>query len=265
MIEPLLEPFFHLERRNYWSILPTATPYARNALFAGLYPLDIAEGYPHWWIGAADHEGSRNAHEGELLDELLRAHWAARPPAAAATTRCPTPATPTTCTATWAPWATRGWWPGSTTSWTSWPTAAARTASSRNWRPDEAAFRTLMRSWFEHSNLFDVLKNLARRDCTVILTTDHGSMLCQRAAADPGQPRHQQQRALQVRRQPGRGRGEGPAHEEPRGLPAAGPEHHRELRDHDGELLPGLSRPTSTSTSGCTGTASSTAASASRR
>jgi len=47
--------------------------------------------------------------------------------------------------------------------------------------PDEAAFRTLMRSWFEHSNLYDVLKNLARRDCTVILTTDHGSKLCQRA------------------------------------------------------------------------------------
>jgi len=38
-----------------------------------------------------------------------------------------------------------------------------------------------MRSWFEHSNLFDVMKNLARRDCTVILTTDHGSKLCKRA------------------------------------------------------------------------------------
>jgi len=47
--------------------------------------------------------------------------------------------------------------------------------------PDEAAFRTLMRSWFEHSNLYDVMKNLARRDCTVILTTDHGSKLCKRA------------------------------------------------------------------------------------
>ncbi len=47
--------------------------------------------------------------------------------------------------------------------------------------PDEAAFRTLMRSWFEHSKLFDVLKGLSRKDCTVVLTTDHGSMLCRRS------------------------------------------------------------------------------------
>ncbi len=53
MIEPLLEPYFHLERRHYWSILPTATPYARNALFAGLYPDEIARRYPQWWISAA--------------------------------------------------------------------------------------------------------------------------------------------------------------------------------------------------------------------
>ncbi len=58
MIEPLLEPYYHLDRRTYWSILPTATPYARNALFAGLYPLDIAEGYPTWWVGSSTHEGS---------------------------------------------------------------------------------------------------------------------------------------------------------------------------------------------------------------
>jgi CheY-like chemotaxis protein len=180
MIEPLLEPYYHLDRRTYWSILPTATPYARNALFAGLYPLDIAEGYPTWWVGSSTHEGSRNAHEGDLLNELCR--------------RIGSPAA---------------------TSNKYFKISDARDADPlhrnlgslgdvrliagvynfldimahgrsqnrilKELAPDEAAFRTLMRSWFEHSNLFDVMKNLARRDCTVILTTDHGSMLCKRS------------------------------------------------------------------------------------
>jgi len=111
MIEPLLEPFFHLERRNYWSILPTATPYARNALFAGLYPLDISEGYPQWWISNADHVGSRNAHEGDLMNELLK--------------RLGSPAVGS-------PLVIRALSRVSITSSTSWPTGAVRTASSRN-------------------------------------------------------------------------------------------------------------------------------------
>ena len=180
IIESLLEPYYHLERRNYWSMLPTATPYARNALFAGLYPLDIAEGYPDWWIANPNHEGSRNASEADLLNELL--------------VRIDSPA--------------KG-------SMRYYKVSDARDADPlhrnvgslgdtrlvaavynfldimahgrsqsrilKELAPDEAAFRTLMRSWFEHSNLFDVLKHLASRDCTVILTTDHGSMLCQRA------------------------------------------------------------------------------------
>ena len=52
--------------------------------------------------------------------------------------------------------------------------------------PDVAAFRSLMRSWFEHSTLFEVLKELARRDVTVLLTTDHGSAHCGRATTVRG-------------------------------------------------------------------------------
>ena len=181
MVEPLLEPFFHLERRHYWSILPTATPYARNSLFSGLYPLDIAEGYPQWWIGSADHDGSRNAHEGDLLNELLK--------------RLGSPAV-----------GSNRYYKVSDARDTDllhrnlgslgdtrlvagvynfldiMAHGRSQNRILKELAPDEAAFRTLMRSWFEHSNLFDVMKNLARRDCTVILTTDHGSKLCKRAA-----------------------------------------------------------------------------------
>jgi CheY-like chemotaxis protein len=180
MIEPLLEPYYHLTRRNYWSILPTATPYARNALFAGLYPLDIAEGYPDWWIASANHEGSRNAHEAELLDELLkRTDSAARGSMRYYKVSDARDADPLHRNV-----GSLGDTRLVAAVYNFLDIMAHGRSQSRILKelaPDEAAFRTLMRSWFEHSNLFEVLKNLASRDCTVILTTDHGSMLCQRA------------------------------------------------------------------------------------
>ena len=42
---------------------------------------------------------------------------------------------------------------------------------------DESAFRSVMRSWFEHSSLFEILRFISRRDSVVVLTTDHGSIL----------------------------------------------------------------------------------------
>ncbi len=180
MIEPLLEAHFHVERRNYWSLLPTATPYARNSLFAGLYPLDIAEGYPEWWIGDANHEGSRNAHEAELLDELLRRLGS--PAAGSSRYYKVSDARDTDHLHR-----NLGSLDGTRLVagvYNFLDIMAHGRSQSRILKelaPDEAAFRTLMRSWFEHSNLWDVMRNLARRDCTVILTTDHGSMLCQRA------------------------------------------------------------------------------------
>jgi hypothetical protein len=48
--------------------------------------------------------------------------------------------------------------------------------------PDEAAFRSLMKSWFEHSHLFEMLRKLAKSNCTIVITTDHGSVLGTRGA-----------------------------------------------------------------------------------
>jgi hypothetical protein len=50
----------------------------------------------------------------------------------------------------------------------------------------EAAFRSLMKSWFTHSPLFTLLKTFATRGFTVILTTDHGSVLCKRGTMAHG-------------------------------------------------------------------------------
>jgi CheY-like chemotaxis protein len=69
-IEPLLTPLFEIDTTHYFSILPTATPYARNALFSGLFPGEIAARFPDWWFDAEDE--TLNAHERELLELHLR-------------------------------------------------------------------------------------------------------------------------------------------------------------------------------------------------
>jgi len=48
--------------------------------------------------------------------------------------------------------------------------------------PDESAFRSLTKSWFVHSALFEILKILSKKNVTVVLTSDHGSILSNRAA-----------------------------------------------------------------------------------
>ena len=180
MIEPLLEPYYHLDRRTFWSILPTATPYARNALFSGLYPLDIAEGYPEWWIPGAHQGGSRNSFEHELLEAQLQRLGS---PAAGGSKyykvsddresdhlhRNLGSLGDTKLVA------------GVYNFLDIMAHGRSQNRIVKELAPDEAAFRSLMRSWFEHSKLFEVMKSLARRDCTVVLTTDHGAMLCKRS------------------------------------------------------------------------------------
>jgi CheY-like chemotaxis protein len=69
VLRPLLAPEFDIDEELYCSILPTATPYSRNAIFSGEFPDQIAKTHPDWW---AIEEGSLNAFEDELLAEQLR-------------------------------------------------------------------------------------------------------------------------------------------------------------------------------------------------
>ena len=71
-IEPILSTLYQkTEETLYYSILPTATQYARNSLFAGLMPSEIKQHYPELWLD--DHEeGGKNQHEAELLEKQLK-------------------------------------------------------------------------------------------------------------------------------------------------------------------------------------------------
>lgn len=71
-ILPYILPYYRLDDETlFYSILPTATHYARNAMFAGLMPSEIAKKYPQYWLNEND-EGGKNQFEQPLLEEYLK-------------------------------------------------------------------------------------------------------------------------------------------------------------------------------------------------
>jgi len=180
VVEDLIKDFYQIRREEYFAILPTATPYARNAIFAGLLPEEIARHYPQYWVENPKEEFSLNRFEKELMTEQLkraglgdRVHKYAKISNISEANEL---------------YRQIG-------SFQSIPVVAlvfnfldilahGRSQSEilQEIAPDEAAFRSLMGSWFRHSALFDILKVLARQGAAVIVTSDHGSVLCKRSS-----------------------------------------------------------------------------------
>ena len=72
-IQPIFaESFRILEEDTFYSILPTATQYARNAIFAGMLPIDIEKKFPQQWKND-DEEGGKNLFEEEFFRAQLKA------------------------------------------------------------------------------------------------------------------------------------------------------------------------------------------------
>lgn len=66
VVRPMLSEFFTFEEELYTSILPTATQYARNAIFSGLMPVDIEKLFPELWVDEDEEEG-KNLNESPLI------------------------------------------------------------------------------------------------------------------------------------------------------------------------------------------------------
>jgi CheY-like chemotaxis protein len=178
VMTPLLAPFFEIEESLHYSILPTATPYSRNAIFSGRFPDEIAAGRPGWWSGIEE-DASMNDFEDALLRDQLRRLTGgdvnvyydkifSEKEAARVRARVNS--------------AVRG------------PGVIALVFAfmdllihSRSESPvfmeiarDEVSLRNLTRSWFERSSLFRLLRDVAARGLSVVITTDHGSIHCNR-------------------------------------------------------------------------------------
>jgi len=70
--ESSIQTFYKKEKeKSYFSILPTATQYARNAIFSGLTPLEMQKKHPDWWKNDTD-EGGKNLFEADFLGAQLK-------------------------------------------------------------------------------------------------------------------------------------------------------------------------------------------------
>ena len=67
-----LSQVFHVEMDYYLSILPTATPYSRNAIFSGYFPKELQSQYPDLWTQMWENEKSMNQYEEQFLKDLLK-------------------------------------------------------------------------------------------------------------------------------------------------------------------------------------------------
>jgi CheY-like chemotaxis protein len=177
-LEPeILKLYTVTEKESYYSILPTTTAYARNALFAGKMPLDIAKQHPELWVGEDSDEGKNNK-EGELLGNNLDSLG---------------------YTGSYGYYKILNEKQGKelveqVPSMMERPFNAvvfnfvdmlshARTDMQmiRQLAPDESAYRELTKTWFNHSSLLDFMKALTQFECRVVITTDHGTVRVKRA------------------------------------------------------------------------------------
>jgi CheY-like chemotaxis protein len=177
ILKPFVLDYFNLQQENsYYSILPTTTAYARNSIFSGLMPLDMAKKQPNLWVGE-DVDGGKNNNEDKFLEEQLRRE-------------------------------------GLNIKWNYQKIihtnqgknlvdsinslmgndlnvivynfvdmlSHARTdmAMIKDLAPDESGYRSLTSSWFNHSPLLDALKKISTKDATLIITTDHGTIRVKR-------------------------------------------------------------------------------------
>lgn len=171
-IKPLLAEYFTFSEDLYTSILPTATQYARNAIFSGLMPIDIARMFPHLWVDEDEDEG-KNLNESELVqthferfrrqcrfsynkindstggEKLLREF--------------------SNLTSNQLNVVVLNFID---------MLSHARTESKmiRELARTDAAYRSLAESWFRHSPALELFRRMARAGYKVIVTTDHGTI-----------------------------------------------------------------------------------------
>jgi len=183
LIEPLLAEFYNIQRHTYFSMLPTATPFARNALFSGLFPDEIHRLYPDTYREQT--EGSLNRFEDKFFsDNLVRNGLRYNRKVKYIKINSNSEGEDL---------AKR------ISDFFDHPVIAmvfnfldilvhgrSNNVILKEIAGTEAAFRSLMKSWFVHSSLFSILKSFALQDVTVIVTSDHGSILCKRGTKAHG-------------------------------------------------------------------------------
>ena len=180
VMEPQLADFFNIRRSYHYSILPTATPYSRNAIFSGLFPNEIAKKYPALWGKAQENENSLNRNEHQFIDDQIYDMGGELKPGSHYVKVLDT----NEAQALTKKIGSLRKWPLVSVVYNFLDMLVHGRAQSellKEMAPDEKAFRNLVSSWFGHSSLYETLKNIAKTDAVVILTTDHGAVRSNRS------------------------------------------------------------------------------------
>lgn len=174
VIQPIFQQYFRMQEENmFFSILPTATQYARNSIFAGLMPAEIKKRFPDKWFDDTDDEGKNLYEEDFLLDNLKRNglghvslgyykitnNVSAKKLADSYKTLL-----------------------GNQLNVVVYnfvdmlSHAKTDTRLIQELADDDKAYRSLTMSWFKNSPLLDLLRKISSTDTELILTTDHGTI-----------------------------------------------------------------------------------------
>lgn len=174
ILEPIITEFYRIEEEDYfYSILPTTTQYSRNAIFAGMMPGNIARRYPNWWKNDNE-EGGKNLHEYDLLGEQVNRLFRKE------------------IRYDYVKITNSNYAKQLNDNILNYLNndlsvivynfidmlSHARTEMEvlKELAGDERAYRSLTRSWFLHSPLWEALQSLSERDVRLIITTDHGTI-----------------------------------------------------------------------------------------
>lgn len=172
VIQPLFAQWFTIQQELYCSILPTSTQYARNAIFSGLMPLQVARMFPDLWVDEDEDEG-KNMNEQQLLSTLIDRmrrqyrfsyHKVNENAFAELLVKQFRQHVGNQFNAMVINFVDM--------------LSHARTENKaiRELSGTSAAYRNLTRMWLEHSPVLTLFSMMAEAGYTVVLTTDHGSI-----------------------------------------------------------------------------------------
>lgn len=173
IIEPYLLELYTLDSYDsYFSILPTTTAYSRNALFSGLLPLEMSQKHPEIWVNE-DREGGKNNYEEDFLNRHIKS-------------------LNLDIKASYQKIKNQSQGRNMVDNISNLlyndlnvivynfvdMLSHARTEMEiiRELAPNEAAYRSITRSWFIHSPLYDALRKISETKSKLIITTDHGTV-----------------------------------------------------------------------------------------
>lgn len=172
ILQPLIAEYFNVTEDLYTTILPTSTQYARNAIFAGLMPLQIATMYPALWVDEDEDEG-KNIYEEQLIrtqierfrrhDKFSYAKLNDSPAIEKYSARIKqiTDNNLNVVVLNFIDMLSH-----------------ARTESKmiRELANSNAAYCSITESWFRHSGAIELFRRIAETGAKIILTTDHGTI-----------------------------------------------------------------------------------------